>query len=68
MKEIFRVAIYLRLSIEDKDKLNKLESSESIKNQRHMLMEVINNNPKYNLAWEYCDEDLCGAGTYRPEI
>ncbi len=68
MKEIFRVAIYLRLSIEDKDKLNKLESSESIKNQRHMLMEVINNNPNYNLACEYCDEDLSGAGTYRPEF
>ena len=68
MKEVFRVAIYLRLSIEDKDKLNRLDDSESIKNQRHMLMEVINNNPSYNLACEYCDEDLSGAGTYRPEF
>ena len=68
MKEIFRVAIYLRLSIEDKDKLNRTDDSESIKNQRHMLMEVVNNNPNYNLIGEYCDEDLSGAGTYRPEF
>lgn len=68
MKEVFRVAIYLRLSIEDKDKLNRLDDSESIKNQRHMLMEVVNNNPSYNLIGEYCDEDLSGAGTFRPEF
>ncbi len=68
MKEIFRVAIYLRLSIEDKDKLNRTDDSESIKNQRHMLMEVVNNNPNYNLIGEYCDEDLSGAGTFRPEF
>ena len=68
MRESFRVAIYLRLSIEDKDKLNRTDDSESIKNQRHMLMEVINNNPSYNLVCEYCDEDLSGAGTFRPEF
>ena len=68
MRESFRVAIYLRLSIEDKDKLNRTDDSESIKNQRHMLMEVVNNNPSYNLIGEYCDEDLSGAGTFRPEF
>ena len=68
MKEIFRVAIYLRLSIEDKDKLNRTDDSESIKNQRHMLMEVVNSNTSYNLVGEYCDEDLSGAGTFRPEF
>ena len=68
MKDTFRVAIYLRLSIEDKDKLNRTDDSESIKNQRHMLMEVVNNNPNYNLIGEYCDEDLSGAGTFRPEF
>ena len=68
MKDTFRVAIYLRLSIEDKDKLNRLDNSESIKNQRHMLIELINNNPSYNLVGEYCDEDLSGAGTFRPEF
>ena len=68
MRESFRVAIYLRLSIEDKDKLNRTDDSESIKNQRHMLMEVVNNNPNYNLIGEYCDEDLSGAGTFRPEF
>ena len=25
-------------------------------------------NPSYNLVDEYCDEDLSGAGTYRPEF
>ena len=68
MKEGFRVAIYLRLSIEDKDKLNRTDDSESIKNQRHMLMEVVNSNTSYNLIGEYCDEDLSGAGTFRPEF
>ena len=68
MKDTFRVAIYLRLSIEDKDKLNRTDDSESIKNQRHMLMEVVNSNTSYNLIGEYCDEDLSGAGTFRPEF
>ena len=68
MKDTFRVAIYLRLSIEDKDKLNRTDDSESIKNQRHMLMEVVNSNTSYNLVGEYCDEDLSGAGTFRPEF
>ena len=68
MKDTFRVAIYLRLSIEDKDKLNRTDDSESIKNQRHMLMEVVNSNTSYNLVSEYCDEDLSGAGTFRPEF
>ena len=37
--KIFKVAIYLRLSDEDKNKANKLDESESIKNQRNMLIE-----------------------------
>ena len=35
-KKYLRVAIYLRLSDEDKDKANKLVDSESIKNQRNL--------------------------------
>lgn len=58
-----RTAIYLRLSQEDKDKTNE---SESIKNQRNMLIDYINKNPEFILTEEYCDEDLSGAGTYRP--
>lgn len=67
-KKILRVGIYERLSDEDKDKENKKDASESIKNQRNLLMEEINKRPEFVLAGEYCDEDLSGAGTYRPEF
>ncbi len=66
MNKIFKVGIYLRLSNEDKDKKNI--DSESIKNQRNMLIDYINKNDNYILYDEYCDEDLSGAGTYRPEF
>ena len=61
-----RVGIYLRLSQEDRDKKNN--NSESIKNQRNMLLDYINKNDNLVLIDEYCDEDLSGAGTYRPEF
>ncbi len=61
-----RVGIYERLSDEDRDK--KDDVSESIKNQRHLLIEEINKRPDFVLVDEYCDEDLSGAGTYRPEF
>ena len=63
-----RVGIYLRLSNEDKDKLNKNDESESIKNQRNMLIDYIQENSDFFLVDEYCDEDLSGAGAYRPEF
>lgn len=68
IKKVLRVGIYERLSDEDKDKANKEDDSESIKNQRHILMEEINKRPDFVLVDEYCDEDLSGAGTYRPEF
>ncbi len=67
-KKVFRVGIYLRLSNEDKDKLNKDDASESIKNQRNMLTQYIEKHQEFELVQEYCDEDLSGAGTYRPEF
>ena len=39
-KTLLKVGIYLRLSNEDKDKLSKSDSSESIKNQRNMLLQL----------------------------
>ncbi len=62
----YRVGIYLRLSNEDRNKINN--DSESIKNQRNLLLEYINNHPNFMLIDEYSDEDLSGAGTYRPEF
>ena len=64
----YRVAIYLRLSDEDRDKLNKLDDSESIKNQRNLLLAEIKKRPEFMLIDEYSDEDLSGAGTFRPEF
>ena len=62
-----KVAIYCRLSEEDKDKLNKTDDSESIKNQKSMLL-------KYAMqqGWEvyniYSDDDYAGADRKRPEF
>ncbi len=61
----YKVGIYLRLSQEDKI---KLDDSESIKNQRNMLIDYINKNKELILYDIYCDEDLSGAGVYRPEF
>lgn len=60
-----RVGIYLRLSQEDKEK--KDNNSESIKNQRNMLIDYIKKN-NLSLVDEYCDEDISGVGTYRKEF
>ena len=68
VKQYYKVGIYLRLSNEDKDKINKHEISESIKNQRNMLIDYINKHSEFILIDEYCDEDLSGAGTFRPEF
>jgi len=67
-KKLLRVGIYLRLSDEDKDKQNKEDDSESIKNQRNLLLDEILKHDDFILVDEYCDEDLSGAGTYRPEF
>ena len=68
MNKKFRVAIYLRLSNEDQDKKQPIDNSESIKNQRNLLLDEIKKRDDFILIDEYCDEDLSGAGTYRPEF
>ncbi len=61
------VAIYLRLSIEDRDKRYKSDESESIQNQKSMLREYCSER-----NWEiydiYCDEDYSGVDKERPEF
>lgn len=60
-----KVGVYCRLS--DEDRNNKNDDSESIANQKSMLL-------KYALeqGWEivdiYSDDDFSGAGTYRPDF
>ena len=62
-----KVGVYLRLSDEDRDKLNKTDDSNSIVNQRSMCLKYAN---KFN--WSivdiYSDDDFSGAGTFRPDF
>ncbi|MFR5756083.1 MAG: recombinase family protein [Lachnospiraceae bacterium] len=62
-----RVGIYGRLSEEDKDKINKEDESESIQNQKRMLIEYALKND-WDIVDIYIDEDYSGAGVYRPEF
>lgn len=62
-----KVAIYCRLSEEDKDKLNKTDDSNSIQNQKSMLLQYA-----MQQEWEvyniYSDDDYAGADRKRPEF
>ena len=62
-----KVAIYCRLSEEDKNKRNDTDDSESIQNQKNMLIEHSLKN-----GWEiydiYSDDDYTGADRNRPEF
>lgn len=59
------VAIYCRLSAEDRDKLNKDDESRSIQNQKSMLISYANRQ-----GWEiyqiYSDDDYQGSDRSRP--
>jgi len=61
-----RVGIYVRLSSEDTDKRNATDESESIQNQKSMLIEYA-----ITKGWDiykiYCDEDYSGADNTRPD-
>ena len=63
--EAMKVAIYCRLSEEDKNKLSKEDDSESIQNQKSMLIEYA-----VQKEWEiyniYSDDDYTGADRNRP--
>ena len=62
-----KVAIYCRLSREDDDKLARTDESESIQNQKSMLI-----NYAIERSWDiyniYCDEDYSGIDSRRPEF
>lgn len=61
-----KVAIYCRLSEEDRDKLNKTDDSNSIQNQKSMLLQYA-----MNQGWEVCgiysNDDYAGADRKRPD-
>ncbi|MEG0826524.1 MAG: recombinase family protein [Bacilli bacterium] len=66
--ESYKVAIYIRLSKEDVDKFHKRESeSESILNQRSLLMNYLKDNG-FILCDEYADDGFSGTNFDRPEF
>ncbi len=60
----YKVGIYIRLSKEDEDKEKYLES-ESVQNQRALLMQYIKEN-KLNFCKEYVDDGVSGTSFDRP--
>lgn len=63
--EIYKVAIYIRLSKEDEDR--GYDESESIKNQRALLSEYVEKlGWKYELVDTYVDQGFTGTNFNRP--
>lgn len=64
-KKIYKVAIYIRLSKEDVDR--GYDESESIKNQRTLLTEYVENlGWSYELIDIYIDQGFTGTNFNRP--
>ena len=66
----YRAAIYLRLSREDGDfscSSEKFESN-SISNQRLVIMDFLKKCPEITFTREYCDDGYTGANFDRPEF
>lgn len=59
---VHNVAIYLRLSKDDGD----TEESESISNQRKIILDYLKKNLKYDNYYEYIDDGFSGATFERP--
>ena len=63
----YKVGIYLSVFYEDSNKY-KYDESESIKNQRLLLLSEIKKRKNFVFVDEYCDENLSGVGDVRPEF
>ena len=62
---MMNVAVYVRLSDEDKDKRHETDESESIQNQKAMLSDYCRER-NWDIFDIYCDEDYSGADRNRP--
>ena len=62
-----KVALYCRLSDEDKDKINKFDDSESIQNQKNLLMRYALDK-SFDIYKIYSDDDYSGLDKERPEF
>lgn len=63
-ESIWKTALYIRLSREDGDK----EESDSIGNQRQMLMSYVSENPEFKLYDIYVDDGFTGTNFNRPDF
>lgn len=66
----YKAAIYLRLSKEDGDfsySGEKLES-DSISNQRLLIMDYLKSHPEIEVVREFCDDGYSGANFDRPQF
>lgn len=62
MKEKYKVAKYIRLSLADGDK----RESESVENQRDLLDDYINKMNEFSEVYEYVDDGYTGGNFNRP--
>ena len=62
-----KVAIYCRLSEEDRNKVNKEDDSNSIKNQKAMLIQYAVSQ-EWDLYDIYSDDDYAGSDRNRPQF
>lgn len=60
----WKTAIYIRLSREDMDK----DESLSVRNQRILLLDYVNNNPEFDLVDIYIDDGFSGTDSNRPNF
>lgn len=60
-----KVAIYCRLSEEDRDKRHEIDDSRSIQNQKSMLLSYAQTN-RWTVYKIYSDDDYTGADRRRP--
>ena len=65
--EHYKVAIYCRLSVEDMDKIKEGDDSESIQNQKLLLMDYAMNQG-WSIHKVYSDDDYSGMDRHRPEF
>lgn len=69
--EKWKIGMYLRLSLEDRDIHGKLkEESDSIAGQRKLIQSFIKKTPAFSEAEvvEFCDDGYTGTSTNRPDF
>lgn len=64
---MIRAAVYCRLSDEDRNKKSRADESESIQNQKSLLLAYCREQG-WEIAGVYCDEDMSGADRERPRF